>query len=257
VNSENPVAPKAVVRRSLRAFLIASLFTFILSFGTLLWLGPVWIYDLQENWFAFIVSAVILLVFLSCLGGEAAAGILGAAVEVSAATATVGATLVGRFIRGVGPSSVGVLFGVAISLFTAWLVAQAKPVRLGYAKSRPERALAHDYIAVAKLLQDLQRTHGRVPSNMTQLVTAIESNQIELKYSYIKGGIWFDPWDRPFQYRTRKNLIGLQIDVYSHGADGVDNQGRPDDISMQSVLSRWKALERQLRSLIDKLMEKR
>ena len=252
-----PSRSKSALR--FRPIVLSGLISFLVVLSVLLYLGPVWIYDVEDHVIAFIFGPIFLLFCLALLSGadSFAADSLGLIADsVSTAVEAVGflSRLVGRFLRGAAPAAVGLFVGSILAFGLVWALSKTEPLRLVYARARPTRALSSDYLEVIPVLRDYKKQHGRPPPDPHALARAIDAAGTALKYSTIREGIWRDPWDQPFHYEaSHKPLLGWRIDLYSVGRNGIDEKGKGDDISLQTTLYLWSKASEIIRSLLSTL----
>src|SRR5437773_3143880 len=140
-----PSRSKSALR--FRPVVLSGLISFLVVLIILLFLGPVWIHDVEDHVIAFVFGPLFLLVCLAFLSGgdSIAASSLGLVADsVSTAVVAVGflTRLVGRFVRGAAPAAVGLVAGSLLALMLVWMLSKTEPLRLAYARARPTRALS-------------------------------------------------------------------------------------------------------------------
>jgi hypothetical protein len=93
-----------------------------------------------------------------------------------------------RLARGAWPAVWGTTVGAIAALLTMWALAHSGPLRLVYARARPARALAIDFVRVARFLDDHKKVHGRPPADGQALGLAMEAARVELQPSGMACG---------------------------------------------------------------------
>lgn len=234
-----------------KQFFLCAGSVFTLMLLVLLWLGPVWIHDVEDHLLAVFGSLFLILLWMALLAGAPVADAAGvAATATMEAAAQVGATatevavhggsFLHRLARGAWPAVLGVVTGSLTALLLMWILAHASPLRMVYARARPARALATDFVRVAKFLDDYKKAHGTPPRDALVFGRSMEEAKVSLRYSTLREGVWRDPWARPFRYEAKKGFLNWKVRVYSLGPNGQDDGEKPDDISIRETLAIWK-----------------
>ena len=82
--------------------------------------------------------------------------------------------------------------------------------------------------ALEHAIQRIQNAEGGYPENEQELVRALarlQDPQVRLD----DRGLPLDHWGRPYRYRYPGTRVAGMFDLWSLGADGVDDEGDPDD----------------------------
>jgi hypothetical protein len=137
------------------------------------------------------------------------------------------------------PAVLGFFAGSVLAFGSVWGVSQTESARLTYARARPERALAADFIKVAPVLDKYKIVHKKPPETMAQLIGALRQDGYSPRFSIMREDVWVDAWGTPLRYRS-KRLIGWSTELYSVGPDGVDTEGAGDDLSAAGTFAKWK-----------------
>lgn len=243
------------MRAPARIALVAGL-TFAAVVLALFLAGPVAVYDAEEHLFALGFAAVILLGILSIAAGDGHG--LAAAGEGLAALLS---WLWGRLRSGVKRALAGGAIGLVLGLAAGLVAMHSLPMRLAYARARPRQALEADYLAVIPVIDLVRSRSGMPPRDLAALSAALAEAGTPLSFSTLEGGVWTDPWGRPFAYRVVPGPLGIghHARIHSLGANGVDEDGKGDDVPMESALLRWekRAVQGLQKWLVDGILGRR
>ena len=92
-----------------------------------------------------------------------------------------------------------------------------------------EKALARSHLwTVEHAIQRIQNSEGSYPANEAELIQALARlKDPDLRLD--EGGRPLDYWGQPFRYRYPGVQVRGMFDLWSIGANGVDEAGGPDD----------------------------
>jgi len=242
--------------RSLKSYLIPALVMFLVTLLLLILLGPVWIYDVEERIVGVIFGIIVIFLILALIGGGDALAATSDVAMMGVEAAGLGARIFQRLLFGSVPAMAGMAIGLVLALFVAWLLSRTEAMRLTYARARPEKALASDYINILPVLEDYEKANGRPPKDHATLVQAIRDAGVEVRYSTLDGDIWKDPWGVPFHYESkRKYILFWTFSLYSYGKNNADDGGEGDDISIAATMKTWDWANDVLDSLFERKKE--
>ena len=124
----------------------------------------------------------------------------------------------------------GLIGSLCILMAMSWGASQVG--QLAYARHLPAETLVEDIQGVLVAIEEDCAQTKKAPESGTELVRLILRSQVVLRYTWIRDGVWLDPWGRSMQYRrteeTKEDACGVVI--YSLGLNGMDDNREGDDI---------------------------
>jgi hypothetical protein len=211
----------------------------VISFSVMVAVGPALVLDFHERAGTYASGALIVLatnVTLVMFLPELAELALGLALAGSFAARGV-SSKAGRALLGLA----GFVQGSLVAVLLALILSQSSSLRLAYSRWRPADSLVVDFDSAAQVIRAHKREHAKPPDTLAELAKAMRLRNRAVRYSTLRADSWLDPWGRPFVYDAHRGLFGMgwRIKLHSLGPDGKDDDGRGDDIAMESELKKW------------------
>ena len=124
----------------------------------------------------------------------------------------------------------GLIGVLCILMAMSWGASQVG--QLSYARHQPAGTLDQDIQRVGAAIQEDCAQKKTAPESGNELVRLILQSQVVLRYTWIRDGLWLDPWGRTMRYQLSSEAEEGSCDVviYSLGPNGVDDNRGGDDI---------------------------
>ena len=104
--------------------------------------------------------------------------------------------------------------------------------RSGFIGAAQETKVSSDIQSISSALNAYASRYGRLPTTEQGLQALVEKTTIapipDGKFDRFMDEVPLDPWKQPYKYRRPPQKSKKEFDLYSIGADGVENT--PDDI---------------------------
>ena len=109
--------------------------------------------------------------------------------------------------------------------------------QLSYARHLPAETLAEDIQGVLVAINEDCAHTKQAPQSTSDLVRLILNSQVVLRYTWIRDGLWLDPWGRAMRYQSisEPEEGGCDVVIYSLGPNGADDNREGDDIVFELV----------------------
>jgi len=177
------------------------------------------------------------------LGSDPAIDLLADGTVLAHEAASMGSRVLRSLPRRFSVAFLGMIAGALLAFLLAWGISRLESSRLAYARVRPDPALTSDFLLVVPVVDAHRKAHKKPPPDLAALLDALRVAGVRPRFSTLTATSWTDAWWRPIQYRAKRGLTGWKVELYSLGPNGVDDQGKPDDVAAEALFDRWKLLK--------------